>query len=302
MSLVVVGSVAFDSIKTPHGEVHDALGGSAVHFALASRYFTPTQLVGVVGNDFPDENRSLLADRDVDLTGLEVVEEGQTFRWSGEYSADMNSRETLSVDLNVFESFDPKMPESYRSSNFVFLANGAPSTQASVLDQMDSKPFVMADTMDLWIKISHGDLEALLRRIDGLVLNDEEAFLLSETKNLVQAGRLIAGRYDLEILVIKKGEHGCLIFRDGEEINLPALPIADVVDPTGAGDSFAGGLMGHLAKTGKTDLATFKQAVAWGTVQASFCCEGFGVDRMARLEWSESEERYRRYQSMLDLG
>ncbi|MCA8959509.1 MAG: sugar kinase [Planctomycetes bacterium] len=302
MSLVVVGSVAIDSIKTPHGEVHDALGGSAVHFVLASRFFAPTRLVGVVGGDFPDKYRQLLSDRGVDLAGLETVANGESFRWSGEYFDDMNQRETLSVDLNVFESFQPKLPEDYRDASFVFLANGAPSTQASVLDQMSGKPFVMADTMDLWIRIAHGDLEELLRRIDGLVLNDQEAFLLSDCRNLVQAGRKIVDRYDLAILVIKKGEHGCLIFRGGEEINLPALPLGDVVDPTGAGDSFAGGLMGHLARENRTDVETFKRAVAWGTVQASFCCEGFGVDRVARLEWAESEKRYRRYQSMLQIG
>ncbi len=302
MSLVVVGSVAFDSIKTPHGEVHEALGGSAVHFALASRFFEDTQLVGVVGADFPEQNRKLLADCGIDLAGLEVVPDGKTFRWSGEYFDEMNRRETLSVDLNVLESFDPKLPDSYRDSRFVFLANGAPVTQLSVLDQMNGSPFTMADTMNLWIQIARDELESLLRRIDGLVLNDEEAFLLADTKNMIKAGRFIADKFDLEILVIKKGEHGCLVFRDGQEINLPALPLAEVVDPTGAGDSFAGGLMGYLAQQNATDLDTFKRAVAWGTVLASFCCEGYSVDRVAKLDWAEVQERFRVYQGMLDLG
>lgn len=302
MSLVVVGSVAFDSIKTPHGAVDQALGGSAVHFSLASRVFTKTQLVGVVGHDFPDEHRSLLGDRGIDLAGLEVVADGETFRWSGEYSDDMNHRDTLSVDLNVFEAFDPKLPDSYRDSKFVFLANGAPVTQASVLDQIRGEPFVMADTMDLWIQIARDDLNSLLERVNGLVLNDQEAFLLSDHKNLVQAGRWIAERYSLQIVVIKKGEHGCLVVWEGEEINLPAFPLADVLDPTGAGDAFAGGAMGHLAREGRTDLAAFKRAVAWGTVTASYCCEGFGVDRIAALEEAEAQQRYDHYRGMLDLG
>lgn len=301
MSLVVVGSVAFDSIKTPHGAVDKALGGSAVHFSLASRLFAKTQLVGVVGKDFPDEHRELLSGRGIELSGLETVADGETFRWSGEYFADMNQRETLSVDLNVLEAFDPQLPAEYRNAPFVFLANGAPATQASVIDQIDGKPFVMADTMDLWIRIEREELNAVLERVNGLVLNDQEAFLLSDHKNLVQAGRWIADRYKLKIVVVKKGEHGCLVIWEGQELNLPAFPLGNVLDPTGAGDAFAGGAMGYLAQEGRTDLETFKRAIAWGTVTASFCCEGFGVNRIAELSEAEARERFDRFRAMLQI-
>lgn len=301
MALVVVGSVAFDSIVTPHAREDNALGGSAVHFALASCFLARTKLVGVVGEDFPEERKRLLVDRGIDLEGLEVVPGGRTFRWEGKYFDNMNQRETLSVELNVFEDFQPRLPGSYRAARHVFLANGAPETQASVLDQVEGKPFVMADTMNLWIQTAHGGLEALLRRLDGLVLNDEEARLLSGNDGLIPSGRAIRGKYELRYLVIKKGEHGCVIFHSGGEIALPAWPLAQVIDPTGAGDSFAGGIMGYLAKTGNQQLDTFKKAVAWGTVMASFCCESFGVHRMLSLRLEEAEQRFHRYCSMLTL-
>ncbi len=301
MSIVVVGSVAFDSIKTPRGQVQNALGGSAVHFALSARHFADVQLVGVVGNDFPDENRELLESHKIDLTGLEVVPDGKTFRWSGEYFDDMNQRETLSVELNVFESFTPRIPQPYRDSRFVFLANGAPETQMSVLEQMDGKPFVMADTMDLWIQTKHQQVEDLLRRIDGLVLNDQEAFLLADTKNMIKAGELIRQNYDLEVVVVKKGEHGCLIFREGDRIALPAYPLLEVLDPTGAGDSFAGGLMGYMCQEGRTDTETFKKAVAWGTVSASYCCEGFGVSTSAELQVDQANSRFEHFSNMVKI-
>ncbi|MFN0060206.1 MAG: PfkB family carbohydrate kinase [Planctomycetota bacterium] len=300
MSLVVVGSVAFDCIKTPNGRVVDALGGSAVHFALAARLFTATRLVGVVGEDFPDEHRRLLLDRNVDIRGLETVPGGLTFRWSGEYFNDMNSRQTLSVDLNVFENFRPVLPKSYTKAQFVFLANGTPSTQMSVLKQVEGKPFIMADTMDLWIQTHRSDLEQLLRHIDGLVLNDEEAFLLSDFKNPVRAGEAIS-KFGLKFLVIKKGEHGCIIFHEGKQLQLPAYPLTEVIDPTGAGDSFAGGIMGFLASRGAVDLPSFKQAVAWGTVVASYCCEGYGVERVAALDLDAARDRYRSYRQMLSI-
>ncbi|MFQ5655592.1 MAG: PfkB family carbohydrate kinase [Planctomycetota bacterium] len=300
MSLVVVGSVAFDSIQTPEGRVDDALGGSAVHFSLAASLFTSVRLAGVVGEDFPKEHRELLKGRGIDLAGLETIPGGRTFRWAGEYSEDMNQRETLSVELNVFEDFQPRLPESYQVARYVFLANGAPITQASVLDQMKNRPFVMADTMDLWIRTAHHDLEALLRRIDGLVLNDQEALLLSSEKNLIRAGRAIR-EYGLRYLVIKKGEHGATIFHPGGEITLPALPLAEVHDPTGAGDSFAGGILGYLARSGKIDLEHFKRAVAWGTVCAAFGCQAFGVQGILDATREEVEARYAEYCEMLRL-
>lgn len=302
MSLVVVGTVAFDSIITPDAREDDILGGSATHFAMSSAFHTKTHLVGAVGEDFPEDRRELLAGAGIDLEGLDIVKGGKTFRWEGKYHENMNTRETLSVELNVFEHFDPVLPASYRKAPFLFLANGVPKTQASVLDQAEGKPFVMADTMDLWIQTAHSDLENLIRRIDGLVLNDEEAALLSEEDQVVTAGRKIREKYELRYLVIKKGEHGCIIFHSGGEAALPAVPMATVVDPTGAGDSFAGGLMGYLAQAGATDLEHFKRGVAWGTVMASFCCEGFGVKGMVGLEPASIQKRFASYREMLNVG
>ncbi len=240
MSLVVVGSVAFDSIQTPDGALENALGGSAVHFSMAASYFGGVQLVGVVGEDFPDSHRQLMSSRGICLDGLEVVKGGETFRWSGKYFDDMDHRETLSVDLNVFENFKPDLPASYRDTGFLFLGNGAPLTQASVLDQVSSAPFTVVDTMDLWIDIARTDLEALLTRVDALVLNDEESQQLSGEKNVIIAGRKIR-EMGPRCVIIKRGQHGAFISHEDGEVALPALPLANVVDPTGAGDSFAGG-------------------------------------------------------------
>lgn len=301
MSLVVVGSVAFDSIKTPEGSIDEALGGSATHFSLAAALFTPVKLVGVVGGDFPSEHLDLLESHGVDLEGLETVADGRTFRWSGEYFEDMNSRETLSVELNVLDAHQPKVPASYRDAKFLFLGNGPPVTQASVLDQMDAKPFVLADTMDLWIQTENRALHDLLPRLDGLVLNDEEAFLLSDERNLVKAGKKILAmgpRY----VVVKKGEHGSMIFHGDEQVALPAQPLAEVHDPTGAGDSFAGGVMGYLAQHGDVTLESFKHAVAWGTVTASFCCEAFGVHGILQADPEAVRERFARFRRMLTIA
>ncbi len=301
MSLVVVGSVAFDSIKTPGGHLDDALGGSAVHFSLAAALFSPVQLVGVIGNDFPQEHIDLLQSRGVDLTGLEVVTGGKTFRWTGEYFEDMNQRETLSVELNVFQDFEPKVPASYRDAGFLFLGNGPPVTQASVLDQLDRSPFVLADTMDLWIQTTQQSLLDLLPRLDGLVLNDQEAMLLADERNLVRAGQKILAK-GLSYVVIKKGEHGSMIIHRDGQIVLPAYPLAEVIDPTGAGDSFAGGLMGFLAKQQEVDLETIKSGVAWGTVTASFCCEQFGVHGILQATQDALRARFDEYRSMLQLA
>jgi len=301
MSVVVVGSIAFDSIQTPHGRIDEALGGSAVHFALAASLFAPVKMVGVVGSDFPPEHIELLESRGIDVSGIETVRGGRTFRWSGEYFEDMNRRETLSVELNVLQDHRPKIPAGYRKSGFLFLGNGPPVTQASVLDQMTARPFVLADTMDLWIRTEHRALLALLPRLDGLVLNDEEAFLLSEERNIVRAGRKIL---DLgpRFVVVKKGEHGSMIFHEGGQISLPAQPLAEVSDPTGAGDSFAGGLMGSLSRAPAVDLEAFKNAVAWGTVTASFCCEAFGVHGILAADGESLRARFDGYRAMLTLA
>lgn len=300
MSLLVVGSIAYDDVRTPEGEVRGALGGSAVYFSMAASLFGPVRLVGVVGEDFAWSNVELLGARSVDTAGLEVVPGGKTFRWSGEYSQDMNQRETLSVELNVFEDFQPKVPRNFRDSRFVFLANGSPVTQLSVLEQVDRPEFVVADTMDLWIQTQHKDLMELLHRVDALVLNDSEAELLTERRNLIRAGLAILDLGPSRV-VIKKGEHGTLVFSRDQIVPLPAYPTVDLRDPTGAGDSFAGALMGYLARTGSTDEATFRTAVAYGTVAASFTVEGFGTQTLASVSEAQIEERFETYRAFLAL-
>ena len=299
MSLLVVGSMAFDSIKTPHGSAENILGGSAVYFSIAASRLVPVRLVGVVGEDYPREFLDVLGSHRVDTAGVEFAL-GKTFRWSGEYFQDMNRRQTLSVELNVFEKFQPKIPPQYRDSEFVFLANGAPVTQLSVLSQIRQPRFVMADTMDLWINTQRRDLEALLRKIDGLLINDDEALLLTGERNLVRAGKAVLAMGP-RIVVLKKGEHGGLLITSDLVVPLPAYPLAEVSDPTGAGDSFAGGLMGYLASQRSVDAPQFKAALAMGTVIASFTVEDFGVDRLLGASPDEIRERFNEYCALLRI-
>lgn len=301
MSLLVVGSVAFDSIHTPTEERDRVLGGSAVYFAYAASYFTPVRLVGVVGDDWPDEHTSMLQSRRVDTSGLQVKAGGKTFFWKGKYMPNMNDRETLEVELNVFGDFDPHVPEAFRDSRYVFLANGSPVVQAKVLDQMTQPALVVADTMDLWIQTQHEDLLKLLRRIDGLVINDSEARLLTEEENLVAAGMKIR-KLGPRFVIVKKGEHGAMFFGEESVYTLPAYPTAHVVDPTGAGDSFAGGMMGFLAAEDKHDEATLKRSLAYGTLVASFNVEDFSLDRMQRIELEDLNQRLEWYREMLSIG
>ena len=300
MALLVVGSVAYDSIKTPHGEAVEALGGSAVYFSLAARLFAPVRLVGVVGEDFREDHIGVLRARDVDTEGLEVVPGGRTFRWAGEYSPDMNDREPLSVELNVFEDFQPKIPDSFRDSRYVFLANGSPVTQSSVLDQVTDAEFVMADTMDLWISTQRSELVALLERVDGISLNDSEALLLTGLGNVIDAGRAILAMGP-ETVVVKKGEHGAMLFSGDRVLPLPAYPTSSVKDPTGAGDSFAGAMMGYLASRGSTDADALKASIAHGTVVASFTVEDFGTDRLAAVGEDEVAGRFDEFRSFLTI-
>jgi len=290
MTLLVVGSTAFDTIETPHGNAERCLGGSSTYFSLAARLFTPVRLVSVVGKDFPDEHKTLLAERGVDLAGLEV-KPGDTFYWHGRYSADMNNRETIEVQLNTFGDFAPKVPSAFRDSPFVFLANGAPATQASVVEQMDQPRFVVADTMDLWIENERDGLLALLKNIDGVIVNDSEVKQLTGESNLIAAGRA-ALELGPKLVIVKKGEHGCFVFSNYFHYALPAYPTERVVDPTGAGDSFAGGFMGFLANCDQISLANMQRAVAYGTVTASLTVEGFGVDRLAHADRAAVERRY----------
>jgi cytidine kinase len=297
-SLIVVGSVAFDSIETPHGNVDEALGGSATYFACAASFFTRPRLVGVVGEDFPEQHRRLFAERQIDTAGLVTERGGKTFRWKGRYHSDMNARDTLEVHLNVFGTFNPVLPESFRDSSYVFLANGSPVVQARVLDQVRKPKLVMADTMDLWISTQHDELMALLPRLDGLVLNDSEALLLTEDHNLVRAGQAIR-KLGPKFIIIKKGEHGAMLFSDDGVFVVPAFPTEQVIDPTGAGDSFAGGLMGALCSDHSTPPGRLRRAMAYGTVVASFTVEGFGLDRLQKITRSDVDERLEKYRNML---
>ena len=291
MSLLVVGSTAFDTIETPFGTKANCLGGSSTYFTLAASLFTEVRLVSVVGTDFPDESRQLLADRGAKLDGLEVAD-GKTFSWSGKYSADMNSRETLDCQLNTFGGFAPKVPESFVETPFVFLANSAPATQSSVLSQVKSPVFTVADTMDLWINTAREDLAELLKGVDGLIVNDEEVKLMTGESNLIRAGRALMAMGP-NVAIVKKGEHGAFLFTNDDcQQALPAYPTDKVVDPTGAGDSFAGGFMGYLAGCDGLTAANMKRAMAYGTVTASLTVEGFGVDRIAEADRAEVDQRY----------
>ncbi|QDV73454.1 PfkB family carbohydrate kinase [Botrimarina mediterranea] len=303
MSLLVVGSVAIDNVETPVERRDDLLGGSATHFSYAASFFTPVRLVGVVGDDFPAEHVELLESRNVSTKGLERKAGGRTFRWTGRYLDNMNDRETLDVQLNVFGEFDPVVPEEHRDARYVFLANGVPAVQAKVLSQALDRKIVVADTMDLWINEHRKDLDALIGELDGLVLNDSEAKLLTGQQNLVSAGHAVLDMGP-RFVIVKKGEHGAMfIGRDLvgaiEVFTLPAFPTENVVDPTGAGDSFAGGMMGYLAEQDAVDPATLKTAMAYGTVVASFNVEGFGLHRMTEVTREQIDERLEAYKRML---
>jgi sugar/nucleoside kinase (ribokinase family) len=298
-ALLVVGSIAFDSIETPHGSVHEALGGSATYFSCAAGLFTRPRLVGVVGEDFPETHRKLFAERDVDTTGL-VTQPGQTFRWKGRYHQDMNTRDTLEVHLNVFGSFDPRLPEGFRDSTHVFLANSSPAIQAKVLDQVRRPQLVLADTMDLWINHERPALLSLLPRLDGLLLNDSEAQLLTGEDNLVRAGNAVR-KLGPKFVVLKKGEHGAMLFGADGVFVMPAYPTEQVIDPTGAGDSFAGGILGYLASDSTPPPGRLRRAMAYGTVVASVTVEGFGLDRLRRAQRSEIDARLEQYRAMLSF-
>jgi sugar/nucleoside kinase (ribokinase family) len=300
MSLLVVGSVAFDSVETPTARRDDVLGGSATFFSYAASYFCDVRLVGVVGEDWPSEHTEVLARQGVDTAGLQVVPGAKTFRWRGKYMPNMNDRETLEVHLNVFENFDPVIPPAYRDSKYLFLANGSPKQQMKVLDQMPDARLRVADTMDLWINLENDALREMLTRIDGLVLNDAEARLLTDDENLVRAGHKVR-EMGPKFVVIKKGEHGAMFFSRDETYVMPAYPTPDVIDPTGAGDSFGGGMMGYLAERMDHDPKTLKTALAYGTVVASFNVEDFSLDRMRRIGRDDVEARMKDYRRMLSF-
>jgi sugar/nucleoside kinase (ribokinase family) len=294
MSLLVTGSIGIDTVEAPTGKVDEALGGSAVYFAQAASFFTPVRLVGVVGEDCPEGFLKPLEDNpNIDLGGLEIRKGSKTFRWHGKYHDDVNQRDTISVELNVLGEEGPKIPDDFRDSDYVFLANTHPGLQAQLLSQLESPKMVVADTMDLWIETERDALFELLRQIDGVVLNDGEAIQLSEKPNAIHAGLDIAG-YTKHFCVVKKGEHGGVLFLEGKGYPLPGYPATKVVDPTGAGDSFAGGMMGYLAATdadGEDMAVRIKRAIAYGTIVASLELEDFSLKRLTEITRSDIDSR-----------
>ncbi len=292
MGLLIVGSLALDTVITPFDKVEDALGGSATYIALAASYFSgPVELVGVVGNDFPDEYIKLLEDHSVDLAGLQK-EEGKTFRWGGKYHYDLNVRDTLFTYLNVFENFDPVIPEKFKKSKYVCLGNIDPTLQLKVLEQMIDPQLVVCDTMNYWIEGMKEELLQLLKRVDVLIINDSEARLLAQEPNLIKASKMIR---DLgpKTLIIKKGEHGAMLFSDETVFSAPAYPMEMIYDPTGAGDSFAGGFTGYLFKTRDLSPNNLKCAVIYGSSMASFCVEKFSTKGLEELSNLKIQDRYR---------
>lgn len=297
MSLLVVGSVAFDTLETPHGRAEKVMGGSATYFALSASFFTRVNLVGVVGEDWGDKEMNAFAGRDIDLAGLERMK-GKTFHWQGKYSADMNHRDTICTDLNVFEFFKPKISDAYRKSDRVFLGNIHPTLQSDVLDQVEKPKLIGCDTMNLWINGAPKELAQTLSRVEVLLINDSEARELTHETNLVKAARKIQ-KMGPGIVIIKKGEHGALLFNNHSSIfSAPALPLEHVFDPTGAGDTFGGGFMGFIDKYGVHNDRELRQAVIMGSTMASFCVEKFSVDRLLELTWPEIEARFRKFSDL----
>jgi len=291
MSVLVVGSTALDSIKTPLANHPRLLGGSASYAAVAASFFAPVKMVGVVGKDFPQPHIRLYKKHKIDLEGLQIVA-GKTFHWSGEYEINMNNRRTLETELGVFETFSPRLPISYQQCPFVLLANIAPALQHHVLDQMRRPKFVVADTMDLWLNIAMPDLLKLLKRVDGFVLNESEARQLTEEHNLILAAKKIH-QLGPKFVIVKKGEHGAILSARNKLFLAPAFPLDNVVDPTGAGDCFVGGMMGYLQSARGPVEANLRRAILYGSVLASFCCEGFGLSALTRVTPAAIARRFK---------
>ena len=299
MSVLAVGTVAFDSIETPFGSAERILGGSAAYFALGASFFAPVRIVGVIGQDFPQEYLDLFTQRRIDLEGLKR-EKGNTFYWRGKYHEDINVRDTLELQLNVLSGFVPDLPERYRDAEYVFLGNIDPAMQMEVLNQIHTMKLVVCDTMDHWIRESADQLRKVLQRIEILVINDSEARLLSGYDNIVRAARAILKMGPKSVL-IKRGEYGVLQFSDSSIFATPAYPLEEVFDPTGAGDSFAGGFLGQLARSGDRSERGMRRAVVYGSVVASFTVEDFGVKRLTSTSLDDIEERYQRFVQLTDF-
>ena len=299
MSILVVGSAALDTVETPFGTVEDALGGSAIYFSAAASYFAPVNLVAVVGDDFPKEKIEFLKKKNVDFSGLEVAD-GKTFRWGGKYGFDLNDRDTLFTHLNVFEKFEPKIPDSYKNSEYIFLANIGPELQMDVLKQIQSPKLVALDTMNYWIG---GDLPALretLKHVDVLIVNDSEVRQLASEANLVKASKIVQ-EMGPKTLIIKKGEHGALLITQDSFFWAPAYPLEFIYDPTGAGDTFAGGFMGYMAKSDDISIDNLKRAVVFGSTMASFCVEKFSLERLENLTEEEIRKRFHEFWQMTNF-
>lgn len=299
MDILVIGSVAFDSVETPFGKRDDVLGGSATYFSTAASFFSAVRLVAVVGDDFPAEHSAFLAARNIDLAGLQT-RPGKTFRWKGQYGYDLNEAQTLETHLNVFESFHPEIPESYRDSPFVFLANIDPHLQLEVLKQVRQPRLVACDTMNFWIEGKREALVETLGHVDILVINEAEVRQLAEEPNLIKAARSVL-ELGPKTLVVKRGEYGVLVFGGHSIFSVPAYPLEDVFDPTGAGDTFAGGFIGYLAATNNVTDAAIRKATVFGSVMASFTVEDFSLERLRPLTWQEIEERFRKFQLLTDF-
>lgn len=295
MDVTVVGSIALDTVETPWGRNDEGLGGAATYFALAAANYAPVRLVAVVGEDFPEQHIDLFRNKGIDLEGLERAQ-GKTFRWTGRYHEDVNFRDTLDTQLNVFEHFHPKLPDAARKAKYLFLGNIHPSLQLEVLDQSQAE-FVALDTMNLWIDITPNELREVLKRVDALIINDSEVQLLTGARNMVLGAEMIR-EMGPRMVVIKKGEHGCVAFGPDEVFCAPAFPLRDVLDPTGAGDTFAGGFIGYIAQQDATDFNTLRQAVIHGSVVASYTCEAFGPDRLAQIGPNDIANRYQAFQKL----
>lgn len=300
MDILVIGSVAFDSVETPFGRGDDVLGGSATYFSTSASFFTGVQLVAVVGDDFPEEPKAFLSSRGVDLAGLQT-RPGETFRWKGRYGYDLNEAQTLETHLNVFETFHPQLPESYRKAEYVFLANIDPELQLEVLNQVERPKLIACDTMNFWIEGKREALVCTLGHVDILVINEAEVRQLADEANLVKASRAVLAMGP-KTLVVKRGEYGVLVFTEHSIFSAPAYPLEEVFDPTGAGDTFAGGFMGYLASTNNLSDATIRKATVFGSVMASFTVEDFSLNRLRQLTWPEVEDRFRRFQALTSFA
>ncbi len=302
MSLISVGSMAFDAIETPFGKVDKIIGGSAVYVAYAaSNFIKPVQQISIIGFDFPQNELDALTDRGVELDGVEIVPDKKSFFWSGKYHIDMNTRDTLVTDLNVLEDFNPVVPESYQGADFLMLGNVMPKLQLSVINQMKVRPkLIVMDTMNFWMDIAMDDLKEVLKKIDVLLVNDGEARQLSGEYSLVKAAKKILG-IGPKFLIIKKGEHGALLFHENHVFFAPALPLEEVFDPTGAGDTFAGGFIGHLAKTKDISFDNMKTAIIVGSAMASFCVEKFGPERLKEITRDDISERIQEFVQLVNF-